>query len=231
MRLPKHLVICILLVSTFIAIQTAIGYTAEDTLVFDQIPITVDAVENGTLEVAIIIKNFFNYTVTDVQVSLNLTDSKELSFVSCEFGELNGTETITLNTTIETTDKYDFTPVNVTYGLLTKKYLEFNISSIAEGAKVLFRYNITSSADGDYIIPRAEMVYHDNWGDEHTISSANQIQVHFNPAEEEKDPYLPNWDGKRQVSNTVGWIIFIAVPFGAAFIASFVGMIRFGQKE
>ncbi|MHA1686324.1 MAG: hypothetical protein ACTSYD_07910 [Candidatus Heimdallarchaeaceae archaeon] len=229
MKLLKQLLIAILFVSTVLTVKS-MGYIPENAIVFDQIPLQGEVVQNSTLEVAIIIKNYLNYTITNIQISLNLTEARELYISSCEFGVLQGQENVTLNSTIQTSSEYGFTSVNVTYGLMTKRYLSFNISAIPEGTKMVFKYNVTSPEDGNYIIPRAKMVYYDNWGDEQTISSATQLQIHFKPATEEKDPYLPDWEGKIELTNATAWIIYIAVPLVAVILASTLASIRLGKK-
>lgn len=229
MKLPKQLLIIILLVSTVLTVKS-IGYVPENTIVFDQIPLQEEVIQNSTLEVAIIVKNYFNYTITDIQISLNLTNARELYIASCEFGSLQGQENVTLNSTIQTSNEYGFTSVNVTYGFMTERYLSFNISAIPENTKIVFKYNVTSPENGNYIIPKAKMIYYDNWGDEQTISSATQLQINFRPATEEKDPYLPDWEGKIELTNTTAWFIYIAVPLVAVVLASLLASIRLGKR-
>ncbi len=214
----KLIIPLILLVVAPIFILPTNAFIPEDqVLILDQQYLTSEAVEGENITIGIIVKNFFNYTITDVNISLDLTDVvNALRFTSCDFGSLTK-ENVTLNSTIQSSDENEFTSTNVTYGYMTESYLTFNVSQILNGTQAIFYYNITSDEDRSAQVPYVKMAYYDNWKDLQEIQSQNRLLLNFLPANPPIDPILPCWDCGESLPNVLSWFILGLAPilFGA----------------
>ena len=214
----KLIIPLILLVVTPIFILPANAFIPEDqVLILDQQYLTSEAIEGENITIGIIVKNFLNYTITDVNISLDLTEEvNALRFTSCDFGSLTK-ENVTLNSTIQSSDENEFTATNITYGYMTESFLTFNVSQILNGTQAIFYYNITSDEDRSAQIPYVKMSYFDNWNDLQEIQSQNRLLLNFLPVNPPIDPILPCWDCGEALPNVWGWIILGLAPilFGA----------------
>ncbi|MCG3224773.1 MAG: hypothetical protein H7647_09925 [Candidatus Heimdallarchaeota archaeon] len=218
MNKMKLIIPLILLIVTPIFILPTNALIPEDqVLILDQQYLTREAIEGENITIGIIVKNFFNYTITDVNISLDLTDEvNALRFTSCDFGSLTN-KNVTLNSTMQSSDENEFTATNITYGYMTESYLTFNVSQILNGTQVIFYYNITSDEDRSAQIPYVKMSYYDNWKDFQEIQSLNRLLLNFLPLNPPIDPVLPCWDCGVSLPNVWGWIILGLAPilFGA----------------
>ncbi len=225
MRKINIILILTLFTSAFLFIQPASSYIPSDILILDQQNL-IESVDEGTdLLVAINIKNYLNYTITNITISLNITEVNHIYFNSCIFGYLTD-ENVTLETTIQSSSEYGFTPTDITYGYMTNKYLEFNVSEIVYDTKFVFFYNLTSNEETRAILPRVHMTYYDNWTDFQELESRSGLEVTFESEEIEINPLLPDWRIGKEISNTWAWIIFAVAPIGFGIIASSVLYIK-----
>ena len=196
-----------LLVSILVNIQATSSFVPEQTLVFFQVPDKHETINGTTVEFALFIKNYFNYTITNITVSLNLTESSDLHFLSCSFGELTG-DNVTLNSTILSPEIGEFDSVNITYGNMTSSYLEYNVSEIEPDQQMSFFYNITSNAIVETSVPRSSMSYYDNWMDLQEGIETERIGLSFVSGEKDKETYLPYWHIGNSIPTAWGWVIF-----------------------
>ncbi|MFW9851508.1 MAG: hypothetical protein ACFFDS_01040 [Candidatus Thorarchaeota archaeon] len=225
MRKINIILILTLLTSAFLFIQPASSYIPSDILILDQQNL-VEKVDEGTdLLIAISVKNYLNYTITNITISLNITEINHIYFNSCVFGYL-ADENVTSETTTQSSSEYGFTPTDITYGYMTKKYLEFNVSEIIHDKKFVFFYNLTSDEETRAILPRVHMTYYDNWTDFQEMDSRSGLEVLFESEGTEINPLLPDWRIGKEISNTWAWIIFAVAPIAFGIIASAVLYIR-----
>lgn len=221
MKSKSKILLLVVLTSVMFYAHFAASYVPEQQLIVRQVVFDKTAVQNENLEVGIIIKNYLNYTITNITVSLNFADSAPLTLNSSMFGRLtNGN--ITLNSTMQTPEEYDFTPVNITYGFMTTEYLEFNITQLEPGTSIIFYYNLTSDSIISKAIPPVDMSYLDNWGDLQEISRLSQILVDFVSADPEVDTDLPQWDLGKPIPAAWAWVIFALVPAVIAGLSAFL---------
>ena len=223
----KLLIPLFLLVFTPLFIQPSNAFVpAEQVLVLDQQYLVSEAVEGENITIGIVVKNFLNYTITDVNISLDLSEENNaLRFTSCVFGELVD-ESVTLNSTIQSSSEKEFTATNITYGYLTDSYLTFNVSQILIGTQAIFYYNVTSDEDRSAQVPFVKMSYYDNWTDFSEIQSQNQLLLNFLSSIPIINPILPCFDCGEALPNIWGWIILGIVPILIAAIIPIVLYIR-----
>ncbi len=214
-----------LLTSAFLFIQPTSSYVPADILILNQQNLVESADEGTNLLVAINVKNYLNYTITNITISLNLTEINHVYFNSCIFGDLTG-ENVTLESTIQSSSEYGFTPTDITSGYMTNKYLEFNVSEIVDYTKFVFFYNITSDEETSAILPRVHMTYYDNWTDFQELESRSGLEVNFGSEEIEINPLLPDWRIGKEISNTWAWIIFAVAPIAVGIIGSAILYMR-----
>ncbi len=214
-----------LLISMLIFINPSVSFIPENTLAFDQVIMSATAYEQTNLEIGIYIKNFLNFTLTNVTVTLNLTNPGPVSFTSCDFGELSG-EDITLDTPIYSSSESGFNASEITYGYLSSKSIIINATEILKDAEFIFYYNITSLQSGPTNIPRAALSYYDNWGDLKRVESEHELLIDFLSLEEEIDPNLPDWKSGKTITSGWGLVIFAVAPIVFAIMVSFVLHIR-----
>ena len=225
MRKTNLTLILTLLTTAFLVLQPTNSYIPTDTLILDQQNLTESVLEGTDLLIGINVKNYFNYTITNITISLNLTEINHIYFNSCIFGELTG-ENITLDSPIQSSSEYDFTSTNITWGYITDKYLEFNVSEIVYFTKFVFFYNITSDEETQAILPRVHMTYYDNWTDFQELDSRSGLEVRFDSRESEINPLLPDWQSGKEIENTWAWIVFAVAPIAFGIIVSAVLYIR-----
>jgi len=229
MKTAKRLLILIVIIATLISIRPQFGYIPENTLVFDQ-QVLADNVKLGqTHRINMVVKNFMNITITNIKISLNISTNSILSFNSSLLGNLENEE-ITLNETILSSSENGFTAYPITAGYMTSKYFEFNISHIENGTKILFHYDIESNEEGNQLIPRANMIYYDDWNDKKELRSTTQIRVSFESIITERDPYLPIWDEGAEIKTGWAWIMVGIAPIAAAIVTSMIVNIRIRKK-
>lgn len=229
MKTAKQLLILIVIIATLISIRPQFGYIPENTLVFDQ-QVLVDTVKLGqTHRINMVVKNFMNITITNIKISLNISTDSILSFNSSLLGNLENEE-ITLNETILSSSENGFTAYPITAGYMTSNYFEFNISHIENGTKFLFHYDVESNEGGNQLIPRANMIYYDDWDDKKELRSTAQIRVSFEPVITERDPYLPIWDEGAEIKTGWAWIMVGIAPIAAAIVTSMIVNIRIRKK-
>lgn len=221
MNKRNHVLELALLVSILLYTHTSTSFIPEQTIVFGQVSNKIESVVNTTVEFGIFIKNYFNYTVTGITVSLNLTEDAPIEFVSCTFGELTG-DNITLNTTMLSPEVGVFDAVNITYGYMTSSYLEYNVSQIAPNEQMIFFYNITSDIITEAFVPRASMSYYDNWMDLQEGLETERIRVNFVSGNTTHDTNLPYWHIGNTIPTAWGWIILGVVPAAIALVSAFV---------
>ena len=218
MKKMKLIIPLILVVVLPVFVLPANAFIPEDqVLILDQQYFTREAFEGENITIGIIVKNFFNYTITDVNISLDLTEEiNALRFTSCDFGSLSN-ENVTLNSTMQSSDENEFTSTNITYGYMTESYLTFNVSEILNGTQAVFYFNITSDEDRSAQVPYVKMSYYDNWKDLQEIQSQNQLLLNFLTVNPPIDPILPCWDCGESLPDVWGWIIIGLAPilFGA----------------
>jgi hypothetical protein len=214
-----------LLILSMLIIKPLNSYIPSDELVFAQQKMQERALVNSNYTVGLFIKNFLNYTITNITVTLNLTDVEDLEFTSCEFGAL-GDGNITLESPMQSTSEHGFTPAEITYGYLTKDLLSFNVSQIVNGTEFIFYYNVTSQNSGSKSLPRADMTYYDYYPDLNDIRSQLDLLLEFYSEEDVWDSSIPNWRLGNQVKIGWGWILFAFTPIIAAVVASTILYIR-----
>ena len=214
-----------LLILSMLFIQPTNSYIPSNELVFGQQKMQERVFIDSNFTIGLFIKNFLNYSITNITVTLNLTDVDGLEFVSCDFGSLDDGN-VTLETPMQSSSDYGFTPAEITYGYLTENVLSFNVSQIVNGTKFIFYYNVTSGESGSKSLPRAEMTYYDYYPDLNDISSQLDLLLEFYSEEEDWDSSIPNWRLGKQIKIGWGWIVFAFTPIVAAVIASTVLYIR-----
>jgi hypothetical protein len=214
-----------MLISSLLFVIPLTGYIPEDELIFDQALMVESAEINTNFSLVIFVKNFLNYSITDITITVNLTDVTALSFTSCDFGVLSG-ENITLNTTMESSSEYGFTAANITYGYMTADLLTFNISKIVNGTKFAFYYNVTAEQEGLVQFTEAEMSYYDNWGDLIEIEATRLLQLRFTSGKIDWDPLIPYWNVGDKIKIGWAWVLFGLSPVFIAVISSIVLYIR-----
>ncbi len=221
MKMKSKILLIATLTSLLFYVQFANSYVPGQTLVIDQVIMEDTIVVDTNLKVGIFVKNFFNYTITNITVSLNLTNDAPFVFNSSLLGQItNGN--VTLNTTIQSPSEFGYSPVNITYGFMTTEYLEYNVTMLEPGKSMIFYYNLTSDTSTRKTIPFVEMTYYDNWEDLQEINGQNNILVEFIPAEEVRDPDLPQWDTGNPISTAWAWVIFALVPAVTAGLSAFL---------
>ena len=221
MKIKSKILFTVILSSVFIYAYLSSGYIPDQKLVFAQVVSNNTAAQNENIEVGLFIKNYFNYTITNITVSLNFSQSAPFTFNSSLFGQLtNGN--VTLNSTIQSPSEYYFTAVNITYGFMTKDYLEYNITKIDPNISMIFYFNVTSDTIIERTISAARLSYYDNWGDLQDIQSQSNVLLNFISAEPEIDPDLPQWDLGKEIPTTWAWVIFALVPAVTAGLSAFL---------
>ncbi len=215
---------------------TMLGYTystvsfipEEESLIFDQVAFDRETVVGDNITVGIFIKNFLNYTITNITVSLNLTDINQLRLTGCSFGVLSG-DNITLNETMTSPVINEFTPVNISDLLLTESYLEYNITEIKPNEKMIFKYNVTSDTISDSQVPWVYMSFYDNWTDlQESVRSQNRFILSFVSGIPVIDTNLPQWDIGNVLSEGWAWVIYGIVP---AVIAMLAGLVLYFRRR
>ena len=225
MKKYTQIALITLIISTLLFIETTNGYIPSNELVFDQQKMYSRVQVDSNFTVGLFVKNFLNYTITNITITLNLTEVDSLEFTSCDFGTLDDGN-VTLDTPMQSTAEYGFTPVEITYGYLTESVLTFNISQIVNGTEIVFFYDVTSSSSGPKNLPRAEMTYYDFWPDLNEISSQQSLLLDFYSKEEIWDSSIPNWGLGNQIKIGWGWMLFAFTPIIVAVVASVVLYIR-----
>ncbi len=205
-----YLIAVILITSTILlSLNHVSAYIPEGKIIINETPNTTETYANDSIAITLTVKNYKNFTLTNITLSLNLTESENsdnVKFTSCEFAELTG-DNITINNTVTTTTKYGGAAVNVTYLFMSQKYLTLNVSQLINGSKFLFTFSITSTEEVQYILPRVKMTYYDNWGDKQSTQTERNIQINFKPIEQWPD-YLPRWN-EAKLTIKLGWAIVI----------------------
>ena len=226
MRKSSRYLILTMLISSILFVTTITGYIPENELIFDQALMVESAPINTNFSIVIFVKNFLNYSITDITVTVNLTDVSALSFTSCDFGVLSG-ENVTLNTTMQSSSEYGFTSTNITYGYMTADVLTFNVSQIVNGTKFAFYFNVTAEQEGLVQFTEAEMSYYDNWGDLIEIQEVvGVLQLRFTSGKIDWDPLVPYWNEGDEIKIGWAWILFGLSPVIIAIISSVVLYIR-----
>ncbi len=225
MKKNTQIALITLLIFAMLFIKSSNSFIPSDELVFGQQKMQTRVTVNSNFTVGIFIKNFLNYTITNITVTLNLTDIEELEFTSCEFGDLD-TENITLDTPMQSSSEHGFTAAEITYGFLSKDVLTFNITQIVNGTEFIFFYNVTSSESGSKSLPRADMTYYDYYPDLNDKRSQLDLLLEFYSEEDSWDSNIPNWRLGNKVKIGWGWIIFAFTPIVAAIVASVVLYIK-----
>jgi len=221
MKMKSKILLIAILTSIFLYANFANSFVPGQTLVIDQVIMEDTVIVNTNLKVGIFVKNYFNYTITNITVSLNLTEEAPFVFNSSILGQLtNGN--VTLNSTIQSPSEFGFTPVNITYGFMTSEYLEYNVSMLEPGKSMIFYYNITSDDEIKKTIPFVKMTYYDNWEDLQEINGQNNILVDFVSDDPDRDPDLPQWDVGNSISTAWAWVIFALVPAITAGLSAFL---------
>lgn len=221
MKMKSKILLIAILTSILLYAHFTSGYVSEQTLVLDQVIMEDSAIIDTNIRVGIFVKNYFNYTITNITVSLNLTASAPLVINSSIFGQISNGN-VTLNSTIQSPAEYDFTAVNITYGFMTKEYLEYNVTELESGKSMIFYYNITSDTIILKAIPFVKMTYYDNWEDLQQKNGQNNILVDFQSANPPRDPILPQWDIGNPLSTAWAWVIFALVPAVTAALSAFL---------
>jgi hypothetical protein len=225
MKKNIQVVLITLLISTMLFIKPTNSIIPSNELVFGQQKMQNRVPVDSNFTIGIFIKNFLNYTITNITVTLNLTEVEDLRFTSCEFGDLDN-ENITLETPMQSSSEYGFTPAEIKYGFLSKDVLTFNITQIVNGTEFIFFYNVTSSESGSKSLPRADMTYYDYYPDLNDRRSQLDLLLEFYSEEEGWDADIPNWRLGNQVKIGWGWILFALSPIAAAIVASVVLYIK-----
>ncbi|MHA1668511.1 MAG: hypothetical protein ACTSUR_07630 [Candidatus Heimdallarchaeaceae archaeon] len=225
MKKFSKMLMLILFISVALLNHRLVAYVPENKLVFDQQFLEPAVKINENLTMAIFVKNYLNYTISNITISLNLTSISGVEFTSCDFGVLTG-ENLTLNSTMQSTDEFDFTSTSISYGLLTKDYLEINLTQIRNTTKFGFFYNITATQEGRILVPKAHMTYLDFWGDKQELDSRNEIAIEFLSGVDTYNSNLPDWRFGKKISVGLGLIIYGVAPVGIAVISTFVLYLR-----
>ena len=75
MRKKSNMLLIAILTTVFFYGFFVSSYIPEQTLILDQVVLEDTAIVGTNIEVGIFVKNYLNYTITNITVSLNLTDS------------------------------------------------------------------------------------------------------------------------------------------------------------
>ena len=225
MKKNTQVALIALLILAILFIKPSNSFIPSNQLVFGQQKMQDRVPVNSNFTVGIFIKNFLNYTITNITITLNLTEVEELKFTSCEFGDLDN-DNITLDTPMQSSSEHGFTAYEITYGFLSEDVLTFNITQIVNGTEFIFFYNVTSSTSGSKSLPRADMTYYDFYPDLNDKRSQLDLLLEFYSEEESWDNNIPNWRLGNQVKIGWGWIIFAFTPIAAAIVASVVLYIK-----
>jgi hypothetical protein len=225
MKKNTQVALITLLIVTMLFIKPTNGYIPSNELVVGQQKMQNRVPVDSNFTVGIFIKNFLNYTITNVTVTLNLTEVESLKLTSCEFGALDDGN-ITLETPMQSSSENGFTATEITYGYLTGEVLSFNISQIVNGTEFIFFYNVTSSESGSKSLPRVDMTYYDHYPDLNDISSQLDLLLEFYSEEDVWDSSIPNWRLGKQIKIGWGWIVFAFTPIVVAVVSSVVLYIR-----
>ncbi|UJG39716.1 MAG: hypothetical protein K9W45_07550 [Candidatus Heimdallarchaeum aukensis] len=219
------IVILLTLVNVFV--QHSVAYVPENTIIVNQIVDKYEGPVNSNISMSISVKNYMNFTLTNITISLNLssnTDLESVKFTSCDFGQLSG-DNVTLNETILSSSEGIFTPLNITEGYLTEKYFEVKVDKMENGTKFLVNLNITAEEEGDYTIPRVKVTYLDNWGDKKKTESSRNVQLSFKKIESWSED-VPYWKGGKKLTPTVATVIFALAPVLIAIASSYIFTIK-----
>ncbi len=220
MRKLSQILFITLLISVLGFTYSTVGFIPEDELVFDQVALDREVIVGENITVGIFIKNFFNYTITNITVSLNFTEVSQLRITGCSFSVLSG-DNITINETMSSPAINEFTAVNITGLFMSDSYLEYNISEIKPNEKMIFNYNVTSDTISDSQIPWAYMSFYDNWTDlQEEIRSQNRFLLSFVSEITAFHPDLPQWNIGNEIPEGWAWVIYAVVPVAIAAISA-----------
>ena len=214
-----------LLISVLGYNYSIVSFIPEEELVFDQVTSGTEALVGENITIGILIKNYLDYSITNITVSLNLTEASQLELISCSLGGLIG-DNLTINETMTSPIINEFVAVNITGLYMTENYLEYNISEIKPEEKMIFKYNITSDIVTDSQIPWAYMSFYDNWTDLQENIRSSKYLLSFGIEDDDIDPDLPRWDIGTPIPNGWAWIIFAVAPAVIAAVSAFVLYIR-----
>ncbi len=224
MKIAKYLLVVAIILSIS-SMRTGDAFIPENQLIFQTNLLSDNRVKVGTeIKVAIVIKNYLNITMNDVQVSLNFTESErseKLNFTNCDFGILQN-QNVTLNETIQSSHDEFFTPHNITSGYMDGKYLEFNVTNMINGSRFLFYFNITADESGTHYLPKVKLIYYDNWGDKQTFSSYREIALFFLPLDDPWSKDLPRWNIGKEWDIKINILLFYLSPIIIAILTTTV---------
>ncbi|TFG11043.1 hypothetical protein EU534_00225 [Candidatus Heimdallarchaeota archaeon] len=222
MRRFNQILFITLLISILGYTYSSISFIPEEELVFDQVAFQKEALVGENITVGMFIKNFLDYSITNITVSLNLTDASQLKLTSCSLGDLSG-DNITINETMTSPIINEFTAVNITGVFMSDSYLEYNISEIKSEEKMIFKYNVTANEVTDSQIPWAFMSFYDNWTDlQENIRISSRALLSFGISGDGIDPNLPQWNIGNPIPEGWAWVIFAVVPAVVAAVAAFI---------
>ncbi|MCE7742452.1 MAG: hypothetical protein GOP50_08315 [Candidatus Heimdallarchaeota archaeon] len=220
MRKLSQILFITLLISMLGFTYSTVGFIPEEELVFDQIVFEREVIIGENITVGIFIKNYLNYTITNITVSLNLTEITQLRLTACSLSVLSG-DNITINETMTSPVMNEFAAVNITGLFMSDSYLEYNISEIKPNEKMIFNYNVTSDTIADAQVPYVYMSFYDNWTDfQEDVRSQHRFLLSFVNPGEIIDPHLPQWNIGNAIPIAWAWVIFAVVPAAIAAVAA-----------
>lgn len=220
MRKLSQILFITLLISVLGYTYSSVSFIPEEELVFDQVALEREVVVGDNITVGIFIKNFLNYSITNITVSLNLTEINQLKLSGCSFGVLSG-DNITINETMSSPNINEFAAVNITGLYMTESYLEYNISELRPYEKMIFNYNVTSKTISDSQIPWVYMSFYDNWTDlQEDVRSQNRFLLSFVSDIPTWHTDLPLWDIGKTIPVGWAWVIYGLVPVAVASVAA-----------
>ncbi|MHA1198531.1 MAG: hypothetical protein ACTSQF_04170 [Candidatus Heimdallarchaeaceae archaeon] len=228
MRKLSQILFITLLISMLGFTYSTVGFIPEEELVFDQVAFEREVVVGENITVGIFIKNYLNYTITNITVSLNLTDITQLRLTACSLSVLSGNN-ITINETMSSPVMNEFAAVNITGLFMSDSYLEYNISEIKPNEKMIFNYNVTSDTIADAQIPWVHMSFYDNWTDlQEDVRSQSRFLLSFVVEIPPPPPFLPQWGIGNEFPVAWAWVIFAVVP---AVIAASAALILYFKRR
>lgn len=157
------------------------------------------------VNVTVLIKNFSNDTMRNVNISQSLPE--DLDLIQSPFGSVSSEINITEPTEIDLPTG-DTLQINSAYA--NSSYFTFNFDSLINGSGIAFTFSINATRDRVFDIDALQVDYLDHWGDPHTVNG-NRISLEFFPPEEKTDDdlYYPKFE-----VGEVDWILVIGTAVG-----------------
>ncbi|RMG36770.1 MAG: hypothetical protein D6732_07785 [Methanobacteriota archaeon] len=173
------------------------------------------------VNVTVLVKNFSNDTMRNVNISQSLPEDLEL--VLSPFGSVNSEINITEPTDIEMPTGEI---LRINSGYANRSYFTFNFDSLINGSGIAFVYSINATRDKVFDIDSLQVDYLDHWGDPHT-ANGNRISLEFFPPEDKTDDdlYYPKFE-----VGEVDWFLIVGIGVGVVLGVSILSALVYFRK-